>query len=129
MDWVVLPSPLKRPLSKLDEWPLGTPHRTIASTNDGQPPPAPTGSHRFDWAKTYDELSAADRSSSLTVEELELLARAAMLLGNMAQSVEVLSRAYQSGSPPATLVAAVRNAFGRLFNSSTLATSGRVGHG
>lgn len=90
-----------------------------APANDGQPPPAPTGSHQFDWAKTYDELSAADRSSSLTVEELELLGRAAMLLSNTAQSVEVFSRAYQERVAAGDTVAAVRNAFWaalQLFN-------------
>lgn len=99
----------------------------VAPADGGQSPTAPRGSHRFDWTRTYDELSTADQSSSLTVENLELLARAAMLLGRTPESIEALSRAYQRRVDAGAILAAVRCAFWatfQLFNAGDFAQGG-----
>ena len=102
------------------------------SSSDHEPPnggdfPTRRAGQRFDWADAYDELSAADKSSSLTVEELELLARAAMLLSRMPDSIEALARAYQVRVDAGETLAAVRNAFWaalQLFNAGDFGQGG-----
>ena len=95
--------------------------------NDGDLSSARQAGQRFDWAQAYDELSAAVKSSSLTVAELELLARAAMLLGKMTESVEALSRAYQMRVDDGETLPAVRSAFWaafQLFNAGDFGQGG-----
>ena len=95
--------------------------------NDGDFSTTRRAGQRFDWADTYDELSAADKSSSLTVEELELLARAAMLLSRMPDSIEALARAYQVRVEAGETLPAVRNAFWaalQLFNAGDFGQGG-----
>jgi DNA-binding CsgD family transcriptional regulator len=78
----------------------------------------------FDWADAYDELSGADQ---LTVEQLELLARAAMLVGKMPESIDALARAYQMRVDAGETVAAVRCAFWaalQLFNAGDFGQGG-----
>jgi tetratricopeptide (TPR) repeat protein len=50
---------------------------------------------RLAWADAHAALSLADQSSSLAAEDLELLATAAYLLGNMEQCLAALQRAEQ----------------------------------
>ena len=95
--------------------------------NDGDLTTSRRAGQRFDWARAHDELSAADESSSLTVEELELLARAAMLLGKMPESIEALARAYQVRVDAGETLAAVRCAFWaafQLFNAGDFGQGG-----
>jgi DNA-binding NarL/FixJ family response regulator len=47
------------------------------------------------WADAFDKLSAADRETPLAPEDLELLAKAAYLVGRDADRDEVLARAHQ----------------------------------
>jgi len=95
--------------------------------NDGDFSTTHQDRQRFDWADAYEELSAADKSSTLTVEELELLARAAMLLSRMPDSIEALARAYQVRVDAGETLAAVRNAFWaalQLFNAGDFGQGG-----
>ena len=46
------------------------------------------------WADAFDKLSAADRETPLAPEDLELLAKAAYLVGRDADRDEVLARAH-----------------------------------
>jgi DNA-binding NarL/FixJ family response regulator len=85
------------------------------------------GTQRFDWARTFEELTAADRSSDLTPEELELLARAAMLLGYMTQSIDALTRSYQKRVEAGETLAAVRCAFWASFQLFNVGDFGQGG--
>jgi DNA-binding CsgD family transcriptional regulator len=48
------------------------------------------------WAAALEELSAADRDSPLDPADLELLAKAAQLIGRESESAEFLTRAHQA---------------------------------
>ena len=50
---------------------------------------------RLAWAEAYAALSLADQSSSLAVEDLELLGTAAYLLGRVEDCLRSLQRAQQ----------------------------------
>ena len=50
---------------------------------------------RWAWADAFDKLSAADRETPLAPEDLELLAKAAYLVGRDADRDEVLARAHR----------------------------------
>lgn len=82
---------------------------------------------RLDWARTFEDLTAADRSSNLTPEELELLARAAILLGNMTQSIDALTRSYQMRVEAGETLAAVRCAFWASFQLFNVGDFGQGG--
>ena len=97
------------------------------STPDGQLPTNHIARHGVDWSKVYEELTSADQSSELTVEEVELLARAALLLGAMPQSVDAFARSYQKRVDAGEIVAAVRSAFWaafQLFNAGDFGQGG-----
>jgi DNA-binding NarL/FixJ family response regulator len=92
--------------------------------NDGDLITTRQAGQRFDWADAYGELSTADH---LTVDELELLARAAMLVGNMPESIDALARSYQRRLDGGETLAAVRCAFWasfQLFNVGDFAQGG-----
>jgi tetratricopeptide (TPR) repeat protein len=70
---------------------------------------------RLAWADAYTALSLADRSSSLTGEDLELLATAAYLLGRVEDCLRALQRAQQLHAERGDLRRAARCAFWLAF--------------
>ena len=71
---------------------------------------------RLAWADAYTALSLADRSSSLTGEDLELLATAAYLLGRVEDGLRALQRAQQLHAERGDLRRAARCAFWLAFH-------------
>ncbi|MGH8925149.1 MAG: LuxR C-terminal-related transcriptional regulator [Acidimicrobiia bacterium] len=67
---------------------------------------------RFDWADKYHELVAA---GSPRVEDIELLATAALLLGHTAESVAAFGRSYEQRLKAGETVEAIRSAFWAAF--------------
>jgi DNA-binding NarL/FixJ family response regulator len=63
------------------------------------------------WADARDLLSAADRDSSLAVEDLERLAIATYLVGDYAESMELSRRAYRDSIGAGDTLRAIRSAF------------------
>jgi len=81
----------------------------------------------FDWAETYERLAQADQSTVLSTEELELLARASLLLGQTAKSVDAFGRAYEKRLETGEMLPAIRCAFWaafQLFNAGDFAQGG-----
>jgi DNA-binding CsgD family transcriptional regulator len=82
---------------------------------------------RLAWADAYAALSLADQSSSLAVEDLELLATAAYLLGHVEDCLGALQRAQQlhaeAGDPRRAARCALWLAF-HLGNAGELAQAG-----
>jgi len=66
------------------------------------------------WSEAFEQLSAADRESSLAPAELEQLARVAQLLGRSSDVLEILARVHQgylaAGDLPSAIRVTVRNA-------------------
>ena len=79
------------------------------------------------WADAFDKLSAADRETPLAPEDLELLAKAAYLVGRDAERDEVLARAHREwlrlGGAERAARCAFWLAFG-LLNRGELARAG-----
>ena len=73
-------------------------------------------STRSEWTDTYTALTRADGSSPLGVEELELLATAAYLVGRVGDCVGALARAYQLHADVGDSRSAVRCAFWLCFH-------------
>ena len=73
---------------------------------------------RLAWADAYAALSLADQSSSLAVEDLELLATAAYLLGHVEECLRALQRAQQLHTEAGDLGRAARCAFWLAFHLS-----------
>jgi DNA-binding CsgD family transcriptional regulator len=71
---------------------------------------------RLAWADAYAALSLADRSSSLAVEDLELLATAAYLLGHVEDCLRALQRAQQLHAEAGDHRRAARCAFWLAFH-------------
>ena len=63
------------------------------------------------WADARDLLSAADRETSLGIEDLEHLAIATYLVGEYAESMELSRRAYRDSIGAGDVARAVRSAF------------------
>jgi DNA-binding CsgD family transcriptional regulator len=96
-------------------------------TTDGLLPTNHTARQRVDWSQVYEELTSAEQSSELTVEDVELLARAAMLLGAMPRSVDALARSFQMRVDAGEIVPAIRSAFWaafQLFNAGDFGQGG-----
>jgi DNA-binding CsgD family transcriptional regulator len=71
---------------------------------------------RLAWADAYAALSLADRSSSLAVEDLELLGTAAYLLGRVEDCLRALQRAQQLHAEAGESRRAARCAFWLAFH-------------
>jgi DNA-binding CsgD family transcriptional regulator len=71
---------------------------------------------RLAWADAYGALSLADQSSSLRVEDLELLATAAYLLGRVEDCLGALQRAQQLHAEAGEFRRAARCAFWLAFH-------------
>ena len=66
---------------------------------------------RRGWGDAYAELSAADRRSPLELQDLELLAMAAYLVGRDDDCVDVLARVYRESVRLGEMARAARSAF------------------
>ncbi len=71
---------------------------------------------RLAWADAFTALSLADRSSSLAAEDLELLATAAYLLGQVEDCLRALQRAQQLHAEAGKFRRAARCAFWLAFH-------------
>jgi hypothetical protein len=71
---------------------------------------------RLAWADAYAALSLADRSSSLSAEDLELLGTAAYLLGRVEDCLGALQRAQQLHAEAGDPRRAARCAFWLAFH-------------
>jgi hypothetical protein len=63
------------------------------------------------WAAAFESLSSADRAAPLDADDLELLARAAYMLGRDDDYVSGLERAHQAHLDAAEVAPAARCAF------------------
>lgn len=77
---------------------------------------AKSESERLDWERTYSALVDEDALSPLSVEDLEVLATSAHLLGHVDDCVEALQRAHQLYVDAGDLRGAVRCGFWLVFN-------------
>jgi len=87
----------------------------------------------FAWSEALDALTAADHAAPLSLEDLELLARSAYMLGRDDEYVEVLERAHNACLESGDVVRAVRLAFwighNGMFRGQTARASGWFGRG
>ena len=67
--------------------------------------------HRHAWADAVDAFLAVDRVAPLAIEDLELLAESAHILGRGDESVELLQRVYETRARDGATGRAVRTAF------------------
>ena len=82
---------------------------------------------RLAWADAYSALSLADRSSSLSPEDLELLATAAYLLGRVEDCLQALQRAQQLHAEAGESRRAARCAFWLAFHLGSRGELGQAG--
>jgi DNA-binding NarL/FixJ family response regulator len=87
---------------------------TVAS--DGDLERGRDAARRSDWAQARAALSRADASTPLQADDVELLATAAYLLGDVGSAVEALQRAYQLHVDGGDIERAVRCAFWVCFH-------------
>ena len=85
---------------------------------------------RGEWNEAYADLSAANRELSLDPEDLERLATAARLVGNEAESADLLARSHQEflarGDAPRAARAAIWMAMRLLVDGKTAPSGGWV---
>ena len=84
--------------------------------DDGELVRGREAAERLAWADAYAALSLADQSSSLAVEDLELLGTAAYLLGRVEDCLGALQRAQQLHAEAGDLRRAARCAFWLAFH-------------
>jgi DNA-binding NarL/FixJ family response regulator len=96
-------------------------------SGDGELARGREAARRLAWADAYTALSLADASSSLSAEDLELLATAAYLLGHVEDCLRALQRAQQLHAEAGESRRAARCAFWLAFHlgsAGELAQSG-----
>src|SRR5258708_23789954 len=79
------------------------------------------------WADAYDSLGRADRSTTLSVEDVERLAWSAALTGRDSEFLNLLERNYQTCLDRDDRLAAARAAFWIGLRLSVLREVGRAG--
>lgn len=92
--------------------------------SDGELARGREAASRSEWAQARAALSQADALTPLQADDVELLATAAYLLGDVVTAIEALQRAYQLHVEGGDIPRAVRAAFWVCFH---LATSGEFG--
>jgi DNA-binding CsgD family transcriptional regulator len=95
-----------------------------SALSDGELARGREAAHRSEWVQARDALSRADALTPLHADDLELLATAEYLLGNVSTAIEALQRAYQLHVDGGDIPRAVRTAFWVCFH---LANSGEFG--